>query len=57
MKPKRFYIGSVNQIDPEIQDFLENLYILEGEEYCQLYEKIDKISQIKWWSKIMLAQN
>lgn len=29
---------------------------MTGEEYYKLYAKIDKISKIKWWSKILICQ-
>lgn len=29
---------------------------MNGEEYYRLFTKIDKISKIKWWSKILITQ-
>ncbi len=29
---------------------------MTGEEYYNLYAKIDRISKIKWWSKILICQ-
>ncbi len=29
--------------------------MLSGEEYFYLYDRIDKISKIKWWSKVLIV--
>jgi hypothetical protein len=41
---------------PAVHEFLWQLYDMSGEDYYKLCLKIDKISQIKWWNKILLAQ-
>ena len=40
----------------EVQNFLEKMYDLSGEEYYRLYTKIDNISKVKWWGKILIVE-
>lgn len=54
--PKHYYTGKVHSTDPNAAPFLKSLYEMNGEEYYRLFTKIDKISKIKWWSKILITQ-
>ncbi len=53
--PGQYDIGKINNPDPVILQFLEKEYVLSGQEYFYLYDRIDKISKIKWWSKVLIV--
>jgi hypothetical protein len=54
--PAHYVIGNISNPHPEVQDFLEKMYDLSGEDYYKLYTKIDNISRVKWWGKILITQ-
>jgi hypothetical protein len=54
--PVEYAVGEVGSADGEVQNFLEKMYDLSGEEYYRLYTKIDNISKVKWWGKILIVE-
>lgn len=48
-----YYKGPCRHSNPELYDFLINLYELPANHYFQLYNKVDSISHIEWWKELM----
>jgi hypothetical protein len=54
--PSEYVLSPPESPHPKVLDFLEKMYELSGEEYYNLYYKIDNISRVKWWGKILIVQ-
>lgn len=54
--PTEYFLGPLDSPHPKVLEFLEKMYELSGEEYYNLYYKIDNISRVKWWGKILIVQ-
>jgi hypothetical protein len=54
--PAEYSLGPPESPHPKVREFLERMYDLSGEDYYNLYYKIDNISRVKWWGKILIVQ-
>lgn len=43
--------------DAEVFSFMNKMYNMAGEDYYNLFTQIDNISKVKWYSKILTAQD
>jgi hypothetical protein len=51
------YIADYSKLPlDESFDFIRSSYELTPKEYYDIYSRIDKISNISWWSKLLVSQ-
>jgi hypothetical protein len=55
--PGEYEIGEVRNSHPDINSFMAKMYEMEGGDYYHLFIKIDRISKVRWWSKILMTQD
>ena len=55
--PSKYVVTAPTTKEPGVESFMKRLYGMKADDYYSLYTKIDQISKIKWWSKLLIAND